>query len=252
MREIRIACRSLAETARLGGALAGVVRAGDTIALRGELGAGKTTLVRMLCAGLGVAEGIVSSPTFVIAQEYPVVGRAAGRAAAAGEGGEGAALVPIGRVVHIDAYRLRSAGELEEAATGAFAPDAVTVVEWPERCAGAMPSGMIEVEIGHAGGPEGEEARWVVVRVPERAAGRSGMDRLEALEADGRADVLAGGRTGGRVDTTCPVTGRFVAAECPTWPFSDERARMADLERWFSGRYTVSRPAERSDIEEGD
>ena len=226
---VRFTSRSLEDSSRFAAALAGIVRAGDTIALRGDLGAGKTTIARMLCGALGADEGMVSSPTFVIAQEYPIPGG-----------------VPMARVVHIDAYRLRSAEELEDAATGAFAPDAVTLVEWPERCEGVLPEGRFELRIEHAGGgddrrlalavPEGRDADGVL-----RLAGAVPSDRVAATP--GRAV---------RVDTTCPVTGRAVPADSPTWPFSDERARMADLERWFSGRYTLSRPAERSDIEEGD
>ncbi|MDX9911623.1 MAG: tRNA (adenosine(37)-N6)-threonylcarbamoyltransferase complex ATPase subunit type 1 TsaE [Phycisphaerales bacterium] len=231
MREVRIESRSLEDTARFAAALGGIVRAGDTIALRGEMGAGKTTLVRMLCAAMGVDEGLVSSPTFVIAQEYPVP---TGDVAKRGDARS------IERIVHIDAYRLRSAEELEDAATGAFAPDALTLVEWPERCADAMPAGAIELAIEHAGGSNGAESRRIVLSLPEGAAKRAGIERLAA------------GSTGGRVDTTCPITGRSVPADSPTWPFSDDRARMADLERWFSGRYTVSRPAEGSDVEEGD
>src|SRR4051794_41643324 len=76
----------------LGRRLATVLRAGDLVILAGPLGAGKTTLVQGIGAGLGV-RGPITSPTFVIARVHPVLD------------GPGPALV------HADAYRLRSISE---------------------------------------------------------------------------------------------------------------------------------------------
>src|ERR1700760_792213 len=79
----------------LGRRLAALLRAGDLVILAGPLGAGKTTLVQGIGAGLGV-RGPVTSPTFVIARVHPVAA------------GPGPALV------HADAYRLGSIGEVDD------------------------------------------------------------------------------------------------------------------------------------------
>ncbi|MDM4761448.1 tRNA (adenosine(37)-N6)-threonylcarbamoyltransferase complex ATPase subunit type 1 TsaE [Galbitalea sp. SE-J8] len=92
----------------LGARLARELRAGDLVALDGELGAGKTTFTRGLGAGLGV-RGAVTSPTFVLARTHP---REAGGA-------------PL---VHVDAYRLSSALELGD--LDIDWPGSIVVVEW--------------------------------------------------------------------------------------------------------------------------
>ncbi len=81
---------------------------GDIVALTGELGAGKTTLTRGIGEGLGV-RGAVTSPTFVLARTHPR--------------DDGAPLV------HVDAYRLQHAAELDDLDID-FA-GSITVVEWP-------------------------------------------------------------------------------------------------------------------------
>jgi hypothetical protein len=89
------------------------------VALHGDLGAGKTVLTRGIARGLGITEP-VTSPTFTIVQEYR---RADGQ-----------------WLYHLDMYRIRS--EDDALAFGIeeflFAPNAVTVVEWPERIAGLL------------------------------------------------------------------------------------------------------------------
>lgn len=209
---------SLEATGALGGALAGVLRAGDFVALVGDLGAGKTTLVRSVAAARGIAPGMVSSPTFVIVNEYP--------AARAGDA----------PVVHVDAYRLHSEDDLEPLGWDRLADGSgVVLLEWAERIAGALaPDRTARLSIRATG----EESRGVSLEMPEAWRGREGMRRLESLALPVREA------------TTCPVTGRPVAADCPTWPFADERARMADLYKWFSGQHQVSRSVEESDLEE--
>jgi tRNA threonylcarbamoyladenosine biosynthesis protein TsaE len=144
--------RSEAETEALAERLARSLRAGDVVALRGDLGAGKTRFVRGLVRGLGGDPARVSSPTFVLANHYPLP---------AGAGG------PT-EFVHIDAYRLRGAEELESVGWDAVVSgDAVVAVEWPERIEPAMPPERFEVLLEHAGVDE----RRVTVRIP---AGRGG------------------------------------------------------------------------------
>jgi tRNA threonylcarbamoyladenosine biosynthesis protein TsaE len=99
------------ETRRLGQRLAAVIEAGDVIALEGDLGTGKTELVKGIAEGLGVTAS-VHSPTFVLHHRYP------GR-------------LPV---EHYDLYRLEGMSWVD---TGLEepAPDAVTLIEWPERAA---------------------------------------------------------------------------------------------------------------------
>jgi tRNA threonylcarbamoyladenosine biosynthesis protein TsaE len=112
----------------LGRQLAGLLRAGDLVILAGPLGAGKTTLVQGIGAGLGV-RGPVTSPTFVIARVHPVVS------------GSGPALV------HADAYRLGSITEVDDLDLDADAAAAVTVVEWGAGLAEGLADDRLEISI---------------------------------------------------------------------------------------------------------
>jgi tRNA threonylcarbamoyladenosine biosynthesis protein TsaE len=112
----------------LGRELAGRLRAGDLVILTGPLGAGKTTLVQGIGEGLGV-RGPVTSPTFVIARVHPAL---------AGSG------PPL---VHADAYRLGSVGEVDDLDLDADAASAVTVVEWGQGLAEGLAEDRLEISI---------------------------------------------------------------------------------------------------------
>src|SRR6266571_317519 len=112
----------------LGRRLATLLRAGDLVILSGPLGAGKTTLVQGIGAGLGV-RGPVTSPTFVIARVHPVVA------------GSGPALV------HADAYRLGSISEVDDLDLDTDAASAVTVVEWGSGLAESLAEDRLEISI---------------------------------------------------------------------------------------------------------
>ncbi len=106
------------ETLRCGRELAETLRPGDVIALTGELGAGKTCLVKGIAAGLGVAQP-VTSPSYTLIHEYP--------------GGR----IPL---VHIDLYRLDTAQDalnigIEEHLGGT----GVTIIEWAEKIEPLLP-----------------------------------------------------------------------------------------------------------------
>jgi len=103
-----------ADTEALGERLAAGLGAGDLLVLAGPLGAGKTVFVRGLARGLGVT-GAVTSPTFVIAREHR-------------PGPDGAG-VPL---VHVDAYRLGGAAELDDLDLDTDLDAAVVAVEWGE------------------------------------------------------------------------------------------------------------------------
>jgi tRNA threonylcarbamoyladenosine biosynthesis protein TsaE len=112
----------------LGRELAGRLRAGDLVILTGPLGAGKTTLVQGIGEGLGV-RGPVTSPTFVIARVHPVLA------------GPGPSLV------HADAYRLASVGEVDDLDLDADAASAVTVVEWGQGLAEGLAEDRLVISI---------------------------------------------------------------------------------------------------------
>ena len=122
------------ETQRLGEALGALLRPGDVVALDGQLGAGKTTLIQGLARGVGVDERQVKSPTFILMREYP--------------GGR----VPI---IHVDAYRLEdsaSAVWLDE--EWLFSRKKITVIEWSARVADCLPEDRLRIELTHRGETE--------------------------------------------------------------------------------------------------
>ena len=117
-----------ADMRALGRRLAAVLQPGDLVILAGPLGAGKTTLVQGIGAGLGV-RGPVTSPTFVIARVHPPLA------------GGGPALV------HADAYRLGSFGEVDDLDLDTDAASAVTVVEWGTGLAEPLAEDRLEISI---------------------------------------------------------------------------------------------------------
>lgn len=112
----------------LGRRLAPLLRAGDLIVLNGQLGAGKTTLVRGIGEGLDV-RGPVTSPTFVIARIHPPLG-----------GGPA--------LVHVDAYRLSSPAEVDDLDLDADLDRSVTVVEWGGGLVEGLAADWLDVTIG--------------------------------------------------------------------------------------------------------
>jgi len=116
-------------TDRLGQVIGRALRGGETIALYGPLGSGKTALVRGIAQGLGTSPTAVSSPTFVVIREYDQ-----GR-------------LPL---AHVDLYRIRSPRELES--TGLieyFSGQTVTAIEWADKGLAALPPDRIEIALSH-------------------------------------------------------------------------------------------------------
>jgi tRNA threonylcarbamoyladenosine biosynthesis protein TsaE len=113
------------DTRAFGRSLATLLRAGDLVLLTGPLGAGKTALAQGVGAGLGVP-GEVTSPTFVIARVH--------------RGGR----LPF---VHVDAYRLGSALEVDDLDLDASVEDSVTVVEWGGGLVEQLADAHLEVRI---------------------------------------------------------------------------------------------------------
>ncbi|WP_245927163.1 tRNA (adenosine(37)-N6)-threonylcarbamoyltransferase complex ATPase subunit type 1 TsaE [Nocardioides silvaticus] len=112
--------------------VAGVLVAGDVLVLSGDLGAGKTTFTQGLGAALQV-RGDITSPTFVISRVHPSL-----------VGGPG--------LVHVDAYRLGGAAELDDLDLDTDLDRAVTVVEWGEGLAEDLAESPLEVRITRAAG----------------------------------------------------------------------------------------------------
>ena len=118
------------DTAVLGAALAGVLPDGTVVALCGTLGAGKTRLVQGLAEACGIDRRAVTSPTFVLVQEYH------GRRA----------------IYHFDAYRLRGEEEfLELGPEEYFRAGGLVLVEWADRVSDLLPSERIEIRIDVTG-----------------------------------------------------------------------------------------------------
>lgn len=122
---------SPAETVALGRRLAERLGPGDVLALYGDLGAGKTHLVKGLCAGLGIAPETVSSPTFTIVNEYD-------------------GTLPV---YHIDAYRIERTEEFFELGYETYVfGDGVCLIEWPERVEALVPEHALRLRLAHGGG----------------------------------------------------------------------------------------------------
>jgi tRNA threonylcarbamoyladenosine biosynthesis protein TsaE len=120
-----------AETEALGAELAAGLHAGDLVLVLGELGAGKTTLVRGAARGLGVSDP-VTSPTFGIGHRY-----------------RGAEVT----VAHLDLYRLGSLrGEDPGLLEDYLGPDRIAFVEWPQADALELGEPAMRVTLAHAGG----------------------------------------------------------------------------------------------------
>ncbi|MBN1825587.1 MAG: tRNA (adenosine(37)-N6)-threonylcarbamoyltransferase complex ATPase subunit type 1 TsaE [Candidatus Eisenbacteria bacterium] len=112
------------ETMELGARLGAVLRPGDLVLLRGDLGSGKTVFVRGVCRAFGCADR-VRSPSFVLVREYE------GRV----------------RVFHVDLYRLTGPGDWPNLGVEDRMAQGVALVEWGERIAGLYGGNALDVEI---------------------------------------------------------------------------------------------------------
>ncbi len=122
---LQLVLPTVADTQQFGRRLADVLRAGDVVVLTGPLGAGKTALTQGIGAGLGV-RGRVVSPTFVIARVH--------------RGGR----LPL---VHVDAYRLGSAAEVDDLDLDVDLQHSVLVVEWGRGLVEQLADARLEVHL---------------------------------------------------------------------------------------------------------
>ena len=150
---------SALQTQEVAASLAALVQAGDLLVLCGDLGAGKTAFTQGFGRALGVTTPI-TSPTFTLANRY-----------------EGDALT----VNHLDVYRLAHIAEVEDLGLAELVDDrAVTLIEWGDAIAGALPGGYLEVRIRLGDGTDDRTLEF-------RAVGAEWRDREAALAglADG-------------------------------------------------------------------
>lgn len=115
----------LAATEALGARIAAGIRRGQTIALEGDLGAGKTTLARAILHALGVT-GAVPSPTFTLVQHYET---------------------PRLPISHYDLYRIERPEELDELGLEDALDHGAALVEWPERAGDRLPPAALRVAL---------------------------------------------------------------------------------------------------------
>lgn len=123
--------KSTSETIQIGKSIGSLLRPGDVVALKGELGAGKTQFIKGLAEGAGVGKSTyVSSPSFTLINEYP------GR-------------VPF---YHVDLFRLQQEKEAEELGLeDYFQGGGITAVEWADKIPSLLPKGMLLIHIAYTG-----------------------------------------------------------------------------------------------------
>ncbi|MGP0062476.1 MAG: tRNA (adenosine(37)-N6)-threonylcarbamoyltransferase complex ATPase subunit type 1 TsaE [Isosphaeraceae bacterium] len=138
------------DTTRLGRALAELVEPGVVIGLVGPLGAGKTRLVRAIAEALDVDPEAISSPTFVLIQEYD------GR-------------LPV---YHLDTYRLPGPSAFEDLGVADYWDTGVSLVEWADRVRNLLPTDCWMIALD----PSGPTTRTARIELPPSA--RSVLDRL--------------------------------------------------------------------------
>ncbi|HEX9465339.1 MAG TPA: tRNA (adenosine(37)-N6)-threonylcarbamoyltransferase complex ATPase subunit type 1 TsaE [Alphaproteobacteria bacterium] len=157
-----LALADLAATASLAARTAALARAGDVIALRGDLGAGKTAFARAFIrarpGGADVTE--VPSPTFTLVQVYD--------------------LAPA--VWHFDLYRLTRADDVWELGFEEALADAILLIEWPDRLGSLLPAEHLDVELTPGSAPDSRDVRLIGTG--------DWVGRLDGLA--GRAAISAG------------------------------------------------------------
>ncbi|MHB1157372.1 MAG: tRNA (adenosine(37)-N6)-threonylcarbamoyltransferase complex ATPase subunit type 1 TsaE [Phycisphaerales bacterium] len=205
--EFELVSTSVERTVALGRAVARIVQPGDVIALRGELGAGKTQWVRGLAEGLGADPRNVSSPTFVMMQEYAT------------------ACLPV---LHIDAYRIHSMNDLETTGwTTEVAAQSVSVIEWAGRIASELPADRLDIDLEHID----DHQRRIVMHTMGNFEYRAGL--LTAVSEWRERSIKNGCK--------CPICGKEVQQGVATFPFCSARCKQVDLGRWFTGAYRIER-----------
>lgn len=140
-RDFAITTKNETETINLGVQIASSLKNGDVIALYGDLGSGKTRLVKGICLGLDVKQ-MVNSPTFIIVNEYNST--------------------KFHNIFHFDLYRLKSEGEILAMGFEDYMNNrGIILIEWPEHAERLLPPDTIKIHISHS--VENENERWIKV-----------------------------------------------------------------------------------------
>jgi tRNA threonylcarbamoyladenosine biosynthesis protein TsaE len=150
---MKLKSSSVRQTLNIGRSIAGMLKPADIVCLSGELGSGKTVLVKGLAWGLGIKMNDILSPTFVLLRQYPD------------------ARIPF---YHFDLYRLKSPEDIlglgyEEYLYG----DGITAIEWPDRLKYLLPSDYLNIELII----EGEKTRSLKFK----ASGRRYLELLKEI-----------------------------------------------------------------------
>ena len=157
-----------AQTQQIAENLARLLKAGDLLVLSGELGAGKTTFTQGLGRSLGVREGIIS-PTFVLVRIHPNL--------TDGHNPGGPDLV------HVDAYRLATPGEIDDIDLENTMDSSVTVVEWGAQRVEHLAASRLEIELVRAVGGGLETPGPVAAAAVDAAAVDAGVVGTAAVDA---------------------------------------------------------------------
>lgn len=137
--DFAITTKSPEETFDTGIEIAKHLRTGSVIALYGDLGSGKTQLVKGICKGLGVGQ-TVNSPTFIIVNEYTSIG--------------------FPKIYHFDLYRMKTQDEILQMGFDEYLSNGnIILIEWPEHVEDILPPDTIKVHLAHTSANENE--RWI-------------------------------------------------------------------------------------------
>ena len=131
MTHVRVRTKSSHDTVELGKKIGRLLGRGDVVALVGELGTGKTHLIKGLAAGAGVKRfSYISSPSFTLIHEYP-------------------GKVPV---THVDLFRLRTEREAEDLGLEEyFQGPGVTAIEWADKIPSLLPKDVLCIHLTHTG-----------------------------------------------------------------------------------------------------
>lgn len=143
-RDFVIITKNETETINLGVQIASSLKNGDVVALYGDLGSGKTRLVKGICLGLDVKQ-IVNSPTFIIVNEY--------------------ISTKFPNIYHFDLYRMKTEDEvLAMGFEDYLNNESIVLIEWPEHIERLLPAETIKIHISHT--VEDETHRWIKLERP--------------------------------------------------------------------------------------
>ncbi|MBZ0203543.1 MAG: tRNA (adenosine(37)-N6)-threonylcarbamoyltransferase complex ATPase subunit type 1 TsaE [Ignavibacteria bacterium] len=145
IRDFAVTTNSAEETQKFGFELAKSLNPGSIVAMFGDLGSGKTQIVKGVCNALGVKQ-TVNSPTFIIVNEYTASDSKL--------------------IYHFDLYRMRSLDEILEMGFKEYLDEnSIVLIEWPEKVEDILPANAVKIHIAHT--VENENARWIKMEKPD-------------------------------------------------------------------------------------